>query len=334
MPALVRDNVRRTLFRMAFPMLAGTFAMNAYQLTDAWFISRLGTVPLAAMAFTFPVVMLLTFIAGGIGTGVTTLMSHALGRHDHDDAARLVTHGLTFTAAVTVVIAIVGYGTIGPLFSWLGADARTLPLVGDYMRIWYLGALTMFVPMMGNGLLISAGDSRSASRLMLAGAGLNALLNPVLIFGLLGVPAHGDPGFRPGHGHRPGPLGGVAAHVAASPAPAADLEASGLAGASRLGPADPLLRRPEHPEHGPHADGVGRDHLDRERLRYRHGRGLRRRRPHRDVRLRHPHGPGHVPDPLREPESRRANGRSAFARPRPWRCASPCPTACWWRSST
>jgi len=49
MSVLVQENVKRTLLRMALPMLAGTFAMNAYSLTDAWFVSRLGTLPLAAI---------------------------------------------------------------------------------------------------------------------------------------------------------------------------------------------------------------------------------------------------------------------------------------------
>jgi putative MATE family efflux protein len=176
---------------MALPMLAGTFAMNAYNLADTWFVSRLGTKPLAAMAFTFPVVMLLTFVAGGIGTGVTTLVSHAIGRHDHDDASRLVTHGIALTVTFTTAVSVAGYLTIDVVFSRLGADAQTLPLIGDFMRIWYLGALTMSLPMMGNGILISCGDSRNASRLMLFGSALNVILNPILIFGPCGLPALG-----------------------------------------------------------------------------------------------------------------------------------------------
>ena len=191
MAVLVQDNVKRTLLRMAFPMLAGTFAMNAYSLTDAWFVSRLGTLPLAAMGFIFPVVMLLTLVAGGVGTGVTALVSHAIGRHDHDDAVKLVTQGMTLTIGVTAVISIAGYLCIEPVFAWLGADASTLPLIADYMCIWYLGALTMSLPMLGNGILISAGDSKGASGFMVAGTVLNALLNPLLIFGYFGLPAMG-----------------------------------------------------------------------------------------------------------------------------------------------
>ena len=99
---------------MAFPMLAGTFAMNAYNLTDTWFVSRLGTLSLAAMGFTFPVVMLLTCVAGGLGVGTTTLMSHAVGRHDGPDAARITTHGLALTLGVAAGMAVIGYLSMNP----------------------------------------------------------------------------------------------------------------------------------------------------------------------------------------------------------------------------
>ena len=188
---LVNKSVRRTLFSMAYPMLAGTFAMNAYNLTDTWFVSRLGTLPLAAMGFTFPVVALLTCVAGGIGSGVTTLVSHAIGRHDHREAARLTAHGLLLTLSVTAFMSVGGYLLITPVFTRLGADSQTLPLVGQYMRTWYIGAVFMTLPMMGNGILISCGDSKSASRFMILGTTLNLILDPIMIFGYLGFPAMG-----------------------------------------------------------------------------------------------------------------------------------------------
>jgi len=191
MAVLVQRSVKRVLFHMAFPMLAGTIAINAYGLTDTWFVAQLGTLPLAAMGFTFPVVMLLTCLARGIGVGVTTLVSHAIGRHDAEAAARLVTHGVTLVLVVTAVMSVAGYLTIGPVFRRLGADAATLPLIGGYMRTWYAGALFMSLPMLGNGILLSAGDSKAASRFMMLGAGLNLVLDPVMIFGYLGFPAMG-----------------------------------------------------------------------------------------------------------------------------------------------
>lgn len=188
---LVCRGVRRTLFNMAFPMLAGTFAMNAYTLTDTWFVSRLGTLPLAAMGFTFPVIMLLTCVAGGLGSGITALVSHAIGRYDHAAAARVATHGIIFTMATSAVISLAGYLSIDVIFAWLGADAQTIPLIGEYMRTWYIGAVFMSLPMIGNGILISAGDSKAASHFMIMGTIINAILNPILIFGWFGFPAQG-----------------------------------------------------------------------------------------------------------------------------------------------
>lgn len=188
---LVRDGVRRTLFNMAFPMLAGTFAMTAYNLTDTWFVSRLGTLPLAAMGYTFPVVMLLTCVAGGIGAGVTALVSHAIGRHAHEEAARVVTHGIVLIMSVSLVMTVAGYLSIDFVFARFGADDSTRPLVGEYMRTWYVGAVFMALPMLGNGILIATGDSKAASRFMILGTVLNAILDPIMIFGYCGCPAMG-----------------------------------------------------------------------------------------------------------------------------------------------
>ncbi|NLF96225.1 MAG: MATE family efflux transporter [Candidatus Riflebacteria bacterium] len=190
-PQLTHGSVKRTLFRMAFPMLAGTISMSAYNLADTWYVSLLGTLPLAAMGFTFPVIMLLTFVAGSIGTGVTTLSSHSLGKSDREAASDIVTHGIIFTVMVAVSMAVVGYNTIEPVFTRLGADAFTLPLIGDYMRTWYLGALTMALPMMGNGILIACGDSKGASRFIMLSMAINVILDPIMIFGWFGFPALG-----------------------------------------------------------------------------------------------------------------------------------------------
>lgn len=191
MSVLVQRSVARTLFSMAFPMLAGTFSMTAYNLTDTWFVSRLGTVPLAAMGFTFPVVMFLSCVARGIGSGVTTLTSHAIGSNDHERACRLVTHGFMLALAVTAVMSIGGYLSITPVFTRLGADETALPLIGEYMRTWFAGVLFMTLPMVGGGILISAGDSKAASLLVVAGTVLNMILDPIMIFGFLGCPAMG-----------------------------------------------------------------------------------------------------------------------------------------------
>ena len=66
---LVSQSVAKAIIRMAIPMLAGTFALTMYQMTNAWFVSRLGTDALAAISFTFPIVMLLMLVTRGLAAG-------------------------------------------------------------------------------------------------------------------------------------------------------------------------------------------------------------------------------------------------------------------------
>src|SRR4030042_3255064 len=104
MSRLVERGIARTLVSMAVPMLAGTCALNAYTLGDAWFVARLGTEPLAAMSFTFPVVMFLGFFVRGIGTGAMTVVAHALGAKRRDDAATIATHAVFLCAIAGAVL--------------------------------------------------------------------------------------------------------------------------------------------------------------------------------------------------------------------------------------
>lgn len=194
MASLVDRSVPRTLFSMALPMLVGTFAMNLNNMVDSYFVSKLGTQALAAMGYTFPVIMMLGFAAGGLGMGVTTLTSHQLGRKDHAAAAALTSHGIVLTVSISVILCTLCFLLMNPIFSALGAGPDTLPLIRKFMGIWFIGGLTTSLPMMGNGLLISCGDSKLAGRLMMLGTIVNVILNPMLIFGKMGLPPMGIAG--------------------------------------------------------------------------------------------------------------------------------------------
>ena len=191
---LTEGNLKRTLFKMALPMLAGTFAMVSYNLADTWFVSQLGKIPLAAMGFTFPVVMLFGAIFSGLGMGITSLVAHAVGGKDKQLASRYTTHGFIFVLTITVVFTLVGLWKLDDIFKLLGADEKVLPLVTEYMTVWFAGSIFTTFPIIGNSILIACGDSKSASRMMMLGTMLNLILDPIFIFGFAGIPALGIKG--------------------------------------------------------------------------------------------------------------------------------------------
>ncbi|MDD4995775.1 MAG: MATE family efflux transporter [Patescibacteria group bacterium] len=188
---MIKDGVFKTVLRMAVPMLAGTFAMNAYNLVDTWFVSRLGTNALAAMSFTFPVVMLLMFIMRGLGTGAMTVVAHALGREKQQTAARITTHAAFLSSSLALCLTVAGLLTIRPLFARLGATGEVLVLTQQYMWIWYLGLAFRVVQMMFADIIIGTGNTKAVSLLMVGGTVLNFILDPIMIFGLLGFPKMG-----------------------------------------------------------------------------------------------------------------------------------------------
>ncbi|MBN2590469.1 MAG: MATE family efflux transporter [Sedimentisphaerales bacterium] len=191
MSKLVKDSVLKTMIRMAVPMLAGTFALNAYNLTDTWFVSRLGTDNLAAMSYTFPVVMLLGFVLRGISTGSMALVAHALGGKRQKTAARLTTHAIFLTSGISIIILIAGFLTVNLLFATLGASGEVLVLTRKYMYIWYGGIIFLSVQILICDIIIGTGNTIQSSLLMVSGTLANVVLDYIMIFGHLGFPAMG-----------------------------------------------------------------------------------------------------------------------------------------------
>lgn len=179
---------------MAASMLIGFLAGAAFNITDTYFVSRLGTNALAAMGYTFPVTMVAFGLSMGIGMGTASVLSRAIGTGNHHRVQRLTVDALLLALLLVGALIVLGLATMRPLFQALGADENTLPLVMDYMRIWYIGIAFLIIPMVGNNAIRSTGDTLSPSIIMTIDLGLNIVLDPILIFGWGPIPAMGIKG--------------------------------------------------------------------------------------------------------------------------------------------
>ena len=191
MSKLLSGSVPRHLVRLTLPSVGGMLAIMVFNLTDTWFVSRLGTEALAAMGLTFAVVMIVGALAIGFSTGAAAIISRALGAGNRTLAARTVTDGICLTIAGTFVVSVIGYFTIDPLFSLLGAKGLVLDLVRQYMQIWFLGAVAAIMPPVCDGCLRATGDMVRPLIVMCTCAVLNVILDPIMIFGWGPVPAMG-----------------------------------------------------------------------------------------------------------------------------------------------
>jgi putative MATE family efflux protein len=176
---------------MAVPMLFGIFTMMLQAFIDMWFIGRVGDRELAALSFAFPVLMVVTSVAIGLGAGTSSVVAIAIGADDHRRARRLATDSLILSFGITAVISVVGVLTIAPLFRLLGAPDDMIPLISGYMIILYTGVPFVVVGMVGMSSMRATGDTRLPSMLMVLTSVINIILDPILIFGFGPIPAMG-----------------------------------------------------------------------------------------------------------------------------------------------
>jgi len=174
---------------MTTPVLFGIFTMMLQTFVDAWFIGQVGDRELAALGFAFPIIMVISSVAIGLGAGTSSVVARAIGAHDHRRARRLTTDSLILSFIITTILSVIGLSTIWPLFRLMGAPDDMIPLIGGYMTILYVGIPFVVVGMVGMASMRATGDTRLPSMLMVLAAVINMVLDPILIFGFGPIPA-------------------------------------------------------------------------------------------------------------------------------------------------
>jgi putative MATE family efflux protein len=188
---LTTGPVGRQMIGMTVPVLFGILMMMSQAFVDAYFIGRVGDAELAALGFAFPILLIVSSVAIGLGAGTSSVVARAIGANNHHRAKRLVTDSLILSFFITVVVCAVGFVTIDPLFRLLGAPQSMLPLIAGYMHILYVGVPFVVVGMVGMSSMRATGDTRLPSMLMVLIAIINVILDPILIFGLGPAPEMG-----------------------------------------------------------------------------------------------------------------------------------------------
>lgn len=191
---LLADPVGQTLKNMTIPMIYGMVLLMTFNLVDTFFVGLLGTQPLAAVSFTFPITFTVISLTIGLGIGTSAVIAKYLGAKDKDAAKDSATTAMYLSAVIVSLLSFVGYIFTDEIFLLLGASESLLPLIHDYMDVWYLGSICLIGPMIGNAVLRASGDTKTPSIIMGSAGLINALLDPVLIFGFGPIPAFGVKG--------------------------------------------------------------------------------------------------------------------------------------------
>jgi putative MATE family efflux protein len=169
-------------------MALGLIAIISFDAVDLFFVSQLGDAELAAISFCFPVLWLLTSVIIGFEAGAASTVSRAIGKGDQQSARRLTTDTAVLAGLVTFLICQTGLASIYFVFPLLGATDDLMPLVQEYMEVWYWSVPPSAMSWICLASMRARGNTLLEGKIIIVAAIINAILDPIMIFGLLGFP--------------------------------------------------------------------------------------------------------------------------------------------------
>ena len=192
---LTQGPVWRALAAMSAPMSFGIFAVLSVGLADAYFLGQIGGTALAAVGFIYPVTTSITSLSIGLSAGANAALSQGIGAGDEAEATRrLGLHAMAIGLACAVAVAGLVMLLYPFIFSAMGAGDEVSSKIAEYMPFWALSFPFLVVMMIVNAIFRAHGDSLTSAWIMVLAAVVNVGLDPLLIFGLWGLPELGVQG--------------------------------------------------------------------------------------------------------------------------------------------
>lgn len=193
--SLLTDPPLGLLVRLATPNSLAFLIQAGVSLTEVWFIGRLGSASLAAIALVFPLLMLTQMLSGGaMGGAVAAAVARAMGAGDRIKGEQLIWHALVLAASGAAILLLI-FLLIGEAFlQMLGGQGEILNNALSYAVILLSGGLCLWLMGTCSAIFRGMGDMKFPAMLMVAGAGVQIPLSGVLVLGAGPVPSLGITG--------------------------------------------------------------------------------------------------------------------------------------------
>ena len=183
------------LIRMSAPNTVAFFIQSIVVLTEVWFISKLGTSSLAAVALAFPLLMITQTMSGGaLGGAITSAIARSMGANDIDRAEKLIWHSIAISigGAISFLIFFLLFGQ--ELLYLLGGRGLILEESYEYCTFLFLGGIILWLSGSLSAVLRGMGNMRFPAILMVLSSFLQVFLSSGFILGWYGFPKMGVPG--------------------------------------------------------------------------------------------------------------------------------------------
>lgn len=184
----------RLILTMSFPIMLSMLVQALYNIVDSAFVARISEDALTAVTLAFPVQLLMIAVATGTGVGINALLSRRLGEQKQQEADAVASNGIFLAVCFWILFAVLGL-LFGRTFISLFTDIPTVIDMGtSYVTVVSVASCGVFLLFTAERLMQATGNTVYHMITQLIGAVLNCVLDPIMIFGLLGCPALGTTG--------------------------------------------------------------------------------------------------------------------------------------------
>lgn len=183
--------VRPLLYTMSVPLMLSLLVQSLYNIVDSIFVARLSEAALTATSLAYAVQVLMIALSVGTAVGLNALLSRTVGAGEKDAACRVATTGLWLTLASALIFCLGGVVFADAIAAMMTDDSALEALCASYLSIVMTWCWGLFLQTYAQRLLQAVGDTFLSMVSLMIGAIVNIVLNPVLIFGLCGLPALG-----------------------------------------------------------------------------------------------------------------------------------------------
>ena len=188
------ERVSRILLHLAPPVMLAQLIQALYNIVDSFFVGRYSDAGLTALSIIYPLQLLMIALAVGTGVGINTAIAHYLGLRDKPRAEEMAGTAAPLGLALWALFAVVCF-LILPGYARMSTDSEEVVReVIVYGRIVCVGSVGLFTESVWTKVLQAEGDMKTPMLAQILGAVTNIVLDPILIFGLFGVPVLGIAG--------------------------------------------------------------------------------------------------------------------------------------------
>jgi putative MATE family efflux protein len=179
------------LIRLAIPIILGNVLQTGYQLTDAFWVGRLGAAAVAAVSVSFPVSFLVIALGAGFGIAGATLSAQYMGAGRQDMVNHVAAQTMMMVTLTSIVLGAAGYVLAPYVLDLLEVAPDVYAGALGFMRVSFVGIIFVFLYGMFQALMRGVGETRTPLMIVLGTVILNFLLDPLFIFGLGPLPPQG-----------------------------------------------------------------------------------------------------------------------------------------------